>query len=341
MRSAVLVLTWNGGADAIACLQRVRRLDPAPDIVLVVDNDSRDGTPEQVAALFPAWTLIRNPRNLGYSRGMNTGIRALLTHDPPPDVIILLNQDTLVDQEWLGALTAPFADPAVGAVGCKIRYPDGTIQHAGLTLDWPLALARHTGRYEPDHGQYDTPCNVEFVTFAAVALRRKALECTGLFDEGYSPAYYEDADLCVRLRRAGRLIRYEPRATLVHREAASQKDPLAHSAIVHRGRLRFVLKTYRLEDICGAFATAERAFLVGLSHPPECRALRWAYDRTLAELPDILLARRDLDPELPEEAPKLLRTLLLDLQHDLNPHIRQRLTMRADDIDRLIETVHI
>ncbi len=130
MNSAVIVLTWNGGAEAIACLQRVHQLDPAPDIVLVVDNDSRDGTPDQIAALFPAFTLIRNPHNLGYSGGMNVGIRTLLAHESPPDVIVLLNQDTLVDREWLGAIIAPFADPAVGAVGCKIRYPDGTIQHA-------------------------------------------------------------------------------------------------------------------------------------------------------------------------------------------------------------------
>jgi len=160
MNSAVIVLTWNGGAEAIACLQRVHQLDPAPDIVLVVDNDSQDGTPDQVAALFPTFLLIRNPRNLGFAGGMNIGIRTLLDQNPPPDVIILLNQDTLVDPGWLGAIIAPFADPVVGAVGCKIRYPDGTIQHAGLTLDWPLALPRHVGRDEPDRGQYDTPRDV-------------------------------------------------------------------------------------------------------------------------------------------------------------------------------------
>ena len=339
MNSAVIVLTWNGGAEAIACLQRVRQLDPAPDIVLVVDNDSRDGTPDQIAALFPAFTLIRNPHNLGYSGGMNVGIRTLLAHESPPDVIVLLNQDTLVDREWLGAIIAPFTDPAVGAVGCKIRYPDGTIQHAGLTLDWPLALSRHVGRYEPDRGQYDKPRDVEFVTFAAVALRRQALERIGLFDEGYRPAYFEDIDLCVRLRRAGYLIRYEPQATLVHHEATSQQDYLAHSAVVHHGRLRFVLKTYRLGEIFTSFADAERVFLIQHSHPPEYRAQHWAYDRTLAELPDILRARRELDPDLPLEALIALRALILDLQCELNRSTRQRLAARADDIDRMAQAL--
>lgn len=336
MSSAVIVLTWNGGTEAIACLQRVRQLNPAPDMVLVVDNDSRDGTPEQIAALFPDITLIRNAQNLGYAGGMNIGIRALLAHESPPDIIVLLNQDTLVDREWLGAITAPFCDPEIGAVGCKIRYPDGTIQHAGLTLDWPLALSRHVGRYEPDRGQYDAPRDVEFVTFAAVALRRQALERIGLFDEGYRPAYFEDVDLCARLRRAGYRIRYEPRATLTHRESTSQRDDLVRSAIVHQGRLRFVLKMYPFEAITGAFAEAEQAFLVQHSNPPECRALRWAYDRTLAEMTEILHARRNCDPDMPSDTLMTLRALLLDLRHTLDTRLLQRLRARAEEISDLV-----
>lgn len=338
MSSAVIVLTWNGGAEAIACLQRVRQLNPAPDMVLVVDNDSRDGTPDQIADLFPTVTLIRNPDNLGYSGGMNVGIRALLARDSPPDIIVLLNQDTLVDREWLDAITAPFCDPEIGAVGCKIRYPDGTIQHAGLTLEWPLALSRHIGRCEPDRGQYDAPRDVEFVTFAAVALRRQALERVGLFDEGYRPAYFEDVDLCVRLRRAGYRIRYEPRATLTHREATSLPDRMMRSAIFHRARLRFVFKTFAFDEITGPFATAERILIDRLIRFAEERALFWAYDRTLAELPDILRARREIDPSLSSDALIVLRTLIFDLWRAVAQSVCQRLTARAQDIDHLVHT---
>lgn len=335
MRSAVIVLTWNGGAEAIACLHRVSQLNPAPDIVLAVDNDSHDGTPDQIAALFPSFTLIRNAHNLGFAGGMNVGIRALLAHDPPPDIIVLLNQDTLVDREWLGAITAPFDDPEIGAVGCKIRYPDGTIQHAGLALDWPLALSRHVGRYEPDRGQYDAPRDVEYITFAAVALRRQALEHVGLFDEGYYPAYFEDVDLCVRLRRAGYRIRYEPRATLVHREATSQQDRLTHSALFHHGRLRFVFTTYTIDEITGPFAEAERLLIERLVRVSEERALRWAYDRILSALPGILHARREIDPDPPSDALIRLRTLLFALQRTVNQYVHQRLAARAEDIDQL------
>lgn len=332
MQSAVIVLTWNGGDEALACLERLAALDPAPAQVVVVDNASADGTAERVAARFPAFTLIRNERNLGFAGGMNTGMRALLAQAAPPEAIILLNQDTLVDPGWLGAITAPFAEPAVGAVGCKIRYPDGTIQHAGVTLDWPRALARHVGWHEPDAGQHDTPRDAELLTFAAIALRSAALVQVGLLDEGYGPAYFEDMDLCRRLRLAGYTLRYEPRATLVHQESSSLRDELARSARYNHGRLRFVLKSYSLEQLLGPFAEAERAFIGLHGHHTEGRALRWAYAETLAALPGLVAARRALEPELPAEAHAAMAGLLIGLRRELAHTFYRRAAACADEL---------
>jgi GT2 family glycosyltransferase len=332
MRSAVIVLTWNGGPAAISCLRALAALDPAPDQVLVVDNGSADGTPERVAAAFPAFTLLQNGRNLGFAAGMNAGIRHLLAADAPPEAIALLNQDAEVDRGWLGAILAPLADPAVGAVGCKIRYPDGTIQHAGVTLDWPRALARHVGWHEPDRGQHDRPRDVEYLSFAAVALRAAALERAGLLDEGFAPAYFEDLDLCLRLRRAGLTLRYEPQATLLHQESLSVRDELSRSAFYNRGRLRFVLKSYALDDLLGPFADAERAFLRQHGNHPESRALRWAYAETLAALPEIVAARRALGADTPADAEPRLHALLLDLRRTLARALADRARACADEL---------
>lgn len=332
MNSAVIVLTWNGGDEALACLGRLAALDPAPAAVLVVDNASADGTADRVAAAFPQFALIRNGRNLGFAGGMNTGIRALLAQAAPPDLIILLNQDTLVDAGWLAAIAAPFAEPAVGAVGCKIRYPDGTIQHAGVALDWPRALARHVGWHEPDTGQHDAARDVELLTFAAVALRAEALGRVGLLDEGYGPAYFEDLDLCRRLRQAGYLLRYEPRATLVHQESSSLRDDLARSARYNHGRLRFVLKSYSLDDLLGPFAAAETAFVRLHGHDPEGRALRWAYAETLAALPALLAERRAREPELAAGAEGALHDLLAGLRRELADHFYRRARACADEL---------
>ncbi|NTU85617.1 MAG: glycosyltransferase family 2 protein [Chloroflexales bacterium] len=336
MSSAVIVLTWNGGDAALSCLGSLAALEPAPERVLVVDNASADGTAERVAAAFPALDLIRNQANLGFAGGMNSGIRALLAGGTPPESVILLNQDTLVDPGWLDAITAPLAaDPLVGAVGCKIRYPDGGIQHAGVTLDWPRALARHIGWHEPDTGQHDTPRDVERVTFAAVALSAAALGQVGLLDEGYGPAYFEDVDLCWRLRRAGYTLRYEPRATLVHHESLSLRDELTRSARYNFGRLRFVLKSYSLADLRGPFAEAERAFIREHSHCPEGQALRWAYAETLAALPGIVAARQALEPDLPGGAQAAMHELLSGLRRELARSLYRRANSCADELHAL------
>ena len=333
MRSAVIVLTWNAAEAALACLASLAALNPAPDQIVVVDNASADGTADMVAGRFPAVTLIRNAANLGFSGGMNVGIRALLAQEHPPEAIILLNQDTLVDAGWLAALTAALdADPDLGAVGCKIRYPDGTIQHAGVTLDWPRAVARHIGWHEIDAGQHDAPRSLEFVTAAAIALRAEALELIGLLDEGYAPAYFEDVDLCWRLREAGYRIGYAPAATLVHQESLSLRDELTRSAHYNRGRLRFVLKTYTLADLLGPFAAAERAFQHECGHLSEGRALRWAYAEALAALPGIIAARRELGVDTPAHAPAALRDLLVGLRRELAHTLYRRAAACAAEI---------
>lgn len=336
MRSAVIVLTWDAADDALSCLGSLAALNPAPDQIVVVDNASRDGSADLIAHRFPSFTLIRNQNNLGFSGGMNIGIRALLAQEQPPEAILLLNQDTLVDQGWLGALTAALeADPATGAVGCKIRYPDGRIQHAGVTLDWPRAIVSHVGWHERDEGQYDTPRNFEFLTGAALALRTEALIRVGMLDEGYAPAYFEDVDLCWRLRRFGYQLRYEPRATLIHQESLSLRDELTRSAHYNYGRLRFVLKTYPLADLLGPFAEAERAFACQYAHTAEGRALRWAYDGTLDALPGILAARRDLGVDAPTSVPTAFRDLLVGLRRDLAYALHRRATICADTIASL------
>ncbi len=335
MKSAVIVLTWNSGRTAMACLRSLQALAPAPSSVLVVDNASQDGTAEAVAAHFPGFNCIRNERNLGFAGGMNRGIRALLAQPDPPALIVLLNQDTQVDPGWLEALEAPFADEEVGAVGCKIRYPDGTLQHAGVSLAWPRAVAHHVGWHEADEGQHNTPRELEQLSFAAVALRSTALQRVGLLDEGYGPAYYEDMDLCLRLRRTGYKLVYAPAASLVHQESQSVSDELVRSAYYNYGRMRYVLKHYSLADLTGPFAAAERAFAHVHARYAEGRALRFAYHENLAGLTSLLNARRELEPDLPVEAGELLAGLLSELRHELAASLYQQAQTCADGLQAL------
>lgn len=324
MKLGVLVLSWNAPTVLLACLRSIAAQQRPVDRLLVVDNASSEDVVGLIAATCPAVPVLRTARNLGFAGGMNTGIRAMFDQPDPPDVIALVNQDAELDTGWSAAILAPFADRRVGAVGCKILYPDGTLQHAGKYLEWPRAVAQHIGWHTPDHGQYDTPRAMPDLTAAAIALRADALRDVGLFDPGYAPAYYEDSDLCWRLRQAGWTLWYAPAARLTHHESLSIRDPLRRSQLYNRGRLRFVLKNYPFAAIVGPFADAEREFVARHGVGAEARALRWAYLATLAELPAILQARARHGTALSATEARAVEELLRDCKQHLARALHRR-----------------
>src|SRR5690242_2089522 len=125
MKATVIVLSWNGAGHLPGCLDALRAQRHTPADLLVVDNGSSDGSAELVRSRYPQARLVENGRNLGFSAGMNVGIRLLREAPEPPDAVVLLNQDTLVEPDWLKNVLAPLAaDERTGAVGCKIYYPD-------------------------------------------------------------------------------------------------------------------------------------------------------------------------------------------------------------------------
>ena len=178
MKASVIILTWNGLDYIAACLDAVLAQDYADFEIIVVDNASTDGTADFVAEHYPQVQLIRNERNLGFAAGNNIGMRAATG-----DVLALLNQDTEVRPGWLEALVEMAVKPDVGIAGCKLLYPDGTIQHAGGRIVDARGSARHIGRGEEDAGQYDAVQDVDFVTGAALALTRATLTRIGPLDE--------------------------------------------------------------------------------------------------------------------------------------------------------------
>jgi GT2 family glycosyltransferase len=252
-KASVIVLAWNGAAYLEPCLLAVLAQDYADFEVIVVDNASTDGSAELVAERFPEVRLIRNAHNLGFSGGNNVGLQAATG-----DVMVVLNQDTVVQPGWLAALVGAFEDPAVGLAGCKILYPDGkTIQHAGGYLLWPIAEGKHYGIGELDRGQYDQAREVEYLTGAAMAIRRTVFERVGGFDEQFFPGYYEDGDLCLRARQAGFKVVYWPTAVVHHHEGGSySQDPYKQHRLIFRNQVRFIFKHSSTDDIVGTFIPA-------------------------------------------------------------------------------------
>jgi GT2 family glycosyltransferase len=304
-RASVVVLVWNGIGYLETCLDTVLAQDYADFEVIVVDNGSTDGSPDLVAERFPQVRLVRNQRNLGFAAGNNVGLRAA-----GGDLLVLLNQDTQVHAGWLAALARVFADPAIGIAGCKLLYPDGTIQHAGGTLYGPRGESAHVGRHAPDDGRFDQVADVDCVTAAALAISRAALEQIGPLDEGFAPAYYEDTDWCYRARAAGFRVVYQPQAVVTHHESTAT-GALGHARkfALNQGRLRFLFKHWPLERLLNEFGPAELAWVAGMDRCEELMAARRTYLNTLLALSGIL----DFRQSSPAEADALVG-LLIDLR---------------------------
>ncbi len=286
-KASVIVLAWNGMDYLGDCLDAVLAQEYADFEVIVVDNQSADGSADFVAAHYPQVRLIRNDRNLGFSGGNNVGLQAA-----EGDIFVLLNQDTKVQPGWLSALATTLEDPTIGIAGCKLLYPDGTIQHAGGRIVNARGAAEHIGRHEPDRGQYDQLRDVDYVTGAAMALTRATWQRIGPLDEGFFPAYYEDTDWCYRARGAGLRVVYCPAAVAIHYESTSAApDSYEHQANFNHGRLRFLLKHWPLDDLHTSFLPAESVGIQNLSPGMELEALRQAWVRILNSLPDIVQFR--------------------------------------------------
>jgi N-acetylglucosaminyl-diphospho-decaprenol L-rhamnosyltransferase len=200
---------------------------PFPYPVIVVDNASADGSAEMVATRFPHATLVREAANLGFAGGVNRARR-----ETQAERLLLLNPDTMATRESIERLaTALDEDPAIGAVGGRLINPDGTLQAGfsarrfptlgSLAMDlllvdqiWPRnpITRRYLGADWPD----DEPVDVDQPAAACLMLRALAFDAVGGMDERFHPAWFEDVDLCRRLRAAGFRVRYEPGATFTH-----------------------------------------------------------------------------------------------------------------------------
>jgi len=217
----VITLTWNRLQDTIDCLASLAQLTYPNYRVLVVDNGSHDGTPDAIRELFPEAELLVNERNEGFQGGFNLGI--LLALKRGARFVMLINNDTIVQANLLDELMAYAGTPGVGMLAPKIYYfaePD-RIWSVGGDCHPITFEVTHKGDNQLDCGQWDQVIERDFVAGCAILMTVALLERIGLFDTGYHPAYYEDADLCVRARQAGFHLLLVPSARMWHKVASS------------------------------------------------------------------------------------------------------------------------
>jgi len=212
MKLGIVVLNWNGKEVTPRCLDSIARSSCPPDQIVVVDNASTDGSADLVRGAFPHVVVIVNDSNLGFAEGNNVGIRYLL--ERAFDLILLLNNDTVLDPESLRALKhAAEAYPAAayGAAIYELSAP-GRVWYGGGSISRLTLDARHRTARADVHGP---PRATDFITGCCLMFRSEALRNIGLLDKDFF-AYYEDVDWCLRAKATGSRLLYVPAATVRH-----------------------------------------------------------------------------------------------------------------------------
>ncbi|MHB9149518.1 MAG: glycosyltransferase family 2 protein [Thermoleophilia bacterium] len=212
-QTTVVIPNWNGLRHLEECLLSLRDQTYPSFKTIMVDNASSDASVEYVSSQFPEVEIVVMPRNGGFSYAVNEGIRRA---DTP--YVVLLNNDTRVDRDWLRELTATLNARLDYDMAASLMlfydYPD-VVNAAGDVFDIWAAAGLNRGIYEP-MVKYLEPCRVLGACAGAAIYRRSLFEDIGLFDEDFF-LMSEDTDLNLRALIAGKKCAYVPTARVWHK----------------------------------------------------------------------------------------------------------------------------
>lgn len=234
-RASVVVPVHGNAALTRRCLELVLSDLPPDCEVVVVDDASPDQTPAVLSEFGERIRILRMEENAGFSRACNEGAAAA-----GGELIVFLNNDTEPQPGWLGALLGyAEREPAADAVGAKLIYPTGTVQHAGVVFGQDGYPHNLYAGLPADHPAVNRSRRLQAVTAACMLVRHPAFERLGGFDEGYENSL-EDVDLCLRIGAAGGEVHYCHEAVVVHLESVSRgrRDRFQRSVDLYRSRWR-------------------------------------------------------------------------------------------------------
>lgn len=275
---SVVIVSYKVRERLRKCLESLRAQvgDAPPFETIVVDNDSGDGTVQELSPLFPEVRFIAMDRNLGFSIGCNRGASLAAG-----EWILFLNPDTVVFPETLRDILA-FARsrPALGIAGCRILDGDGRLQLAcrrsiptpevafwrlsGLSFLFPRS--RRLGRYNLTYLDPVKSYPVEAVSGSFLLIKAEAFFQVGGFDEIFF-LYGEDLDLCLRVAKAGWEIWYDGGSSIVHHKGQSAAArPWGARMDFYRAMVTFARKNFGVGPIAGAILSLVAWLLATVGH---------------------------------------------------------------------------
>lgn len=249
-RVSIIVPTRDALALLRPCIESVLARTTYPDYeLIVVDNGSRDAaTLDYLAALArrPRVRVLRFGRRFNYSAINNFAVR-----QAEGDMLCLLNDDTeVISPDWLEEMAGHLLRPAVGVVGAKLYYPDGRVQHAGVTVG-PGGCANHLhaglGRDEPGYcGRALLAQEYSAVTAACLLTWTRLFRVLGGLNTRRLPVTFNDVDYCLRVQEAGYRVVFTPYAELIHHESATRGRDVTVRAMLRVAReIRYMRTRWR------------------------------------------------------------------------------------------------
>ena len=214
---SIVIPVFNQFHYTWACLKSIREHSGAiPCEIIIADDCSTDDT-AQIENFVSGVRVIHNRENLRFLLNCNHAAESARGK-----YILFLNNDTQVLENWLEPLVRLIeADEKTGMVGSKLLYPDGRLQEAGGIL-WRDGSAWNYGNGKnPEDPEYSYVKEADYISGAAIMIRRELWEKLGGFDERFAPAYYEDTDLAFQVRAAGYKVVFQPQSRVVHFEGIS------------------------------------------------------------------------------------------------------------------------
>lgn len=256
MDLSILIVNYNTCQLTVDCLRSVFASETEYTYeVILIDNNSKDESVQTIRELFPQVKLIENTENSGFAKANNQGMEVAEGR-----YMLLLNSDTIIQQDTIETMVA-FMDynPIIGASGCKIVLPDGSLDKAckrgfptpSASFYYAFGLSKlfpnkpEFNRYQLGYLNPDVEYPVDCLVGAFMLVRRETIEQVGGLDETFF-MYGEDIDWCYRIKQAGWGIHYYPRTTIIHYKGGSaRRRPFKIIYEFHRAMILFHRKHYR------------------------------------------------------------------------------------------------
>jgi GT2 family glycosyltransferase len=236
----IIIVNYNGEKYTNDCIKSVFKSSYQNYLVIVIDNASTDNSVKLLEEFNNKIVIIKNNENLGFSGANNIGIKYALENEC--EYVLLLNNDTEIDKELIKNMVDASIKNNNAIISPKIYYYDepNMIWSAGGGLNWKKGLSFHYGKDEIDKGQYDQQKEIDFATGCCILIHKSVFDKIGFLAEEYF-LYFEDTDFCVRAKRAGIKIIYEPSARLWHKVSSTTggEESLITLYYGNRNRLYF------------------------------------------------------------------------------------------------------